>query len=132
MTDLELYNKAKEAYYNGTPIMEDFEFDELEKKLGLENKSYIGTHKNPTYTVKHPIIMGSLSKVQIKEKDGSVDWDGFASEISKYMSEFKAGSMLPKVKAAMNFAEKNKVGIITDIEHLKEALAGKAGTIITK
>lgn len=63
-----------------------------------------------------------------EEKLGEIS----VSEISKYMSEFKAGSMLPKVKAAMNFAEKNKVGIITDIEHLKEALAGKAGTIITK
>ena len=37
-----------------------------------------------------------------------------------------------KVQAAMAFAEKNKVGIITDIEHLKEALDGKAGTIIRR
>lgn len=54
------------------------------------------------------------------------------SEISKYLPEFKAGSMLPKVQAAMAFAEKNKVGIITDIEHLKDALDGKAGTIIRR
>ena len=53
-------------------------------------------------------------------------------EIEKYMPEFKAGSMLPKVQAAMTFANKNKVGIITDIEHLKDALNNKAGTIITK
>lgn len=54
------------------------------------------------------------------------------SEISKYLSEFKAGSMLPKVQAAMAFAEKGGTGIITDIDHLKEALKGKAGTIIIK
>ena len=54
------------------------------------------------------------------------------AEISKYLPEFKAGSMLPKVQAAMSFALKNKIGIITDIEHLKDALGGKAGTIITK
>ena len=54
------------------------------------------------------------------------------SEISKYMSEFKAGSMLPKVQAASMFASKGGTGIITDIDHLKEALRGKAGTIITK
>ena len=54
------------------------------------------------------------------------------SEIAKYLGEFKAGSMLPKVQAASTFAEKGRVGIITDIEHLKEALAGKAGTIIVK
>ncbi|MDO5480665.1 MAG: carbamate kinase [Candidatus Saccharibacteria bacterium] len=63
-----------------------------------------------------------------EEKLGEIS----VSEISKYLPEFKAGSMLPKVQAAMAFAEKNKVGIITDIEHLKEALDGKAGTIITK
>lgn len=55
-----------------------------------------------------------------------------ASEISQYLPEFRAGSMLPKVQAAINFANKNKVGIITDIDHLKEALDGKAGTIIIK
>lgn len=54
------------------------------------------------------------------------------SEISKYLPEFKAGSMLPKVQAAMAFAEKGGTGIITDIDHLKEALKGKAGTIVTK
>lgn len=53
-------------------------------------------------------------------------------EIEKYLQEFKAGSMLPKVQAAMAFAEKGGTGIITDIDHLKEALKGKAGTIITK
>lgn len=47
-------------------------------------------------------------------------------------NQFKAGSMLPKVDAAIKFAEKGGIGIITDIEHLKEALQGKAGTIIKK
>lgn len=45
---------------------------------------------------------------------------------------FKAGSMLPKVEAAASFAKKGGVGIITDIESLKEALGGKAGTIVRK
>ncbi|MBQ6150007.1 carbamate kinase, partial [Candidatus Saccharibacteria bacterium] len=63
-----------------------------------------------------------------EEKLGEIS----VSEISKYLPEFKAGSMLPKVQAAMAFASKNKTGIITDIEHLKEALSGKAGTIIRR
>ena len=54
------------------------------------------------------------------------------SEIEKYLPEFKAGSMLPKVQAAMMFAEKGGTGIITDIDHLKEALKGKAGTIVRR
>lgn len=57
-----------------------------------------------------------------------------ASEITKLQKYgyFKAGSMLPKVKAAATFAKKGGTGIITDIAHLKDALSGKAGTIITK
>lgn len=89
MTELELYNKAKEAYYNGTPIMTDYEFDELEKKLGLENKSYIGAKHNPSYTIEHPFIMGSLSKVQIKKSDdGTIDWQYFFDEVSKYIYRY--------------------------------------------
>ncbi|MBR3052401.1 carbamate kinase [Candidatus Saccharibacteria bacterium] len=55
-------------------------------------------------------------------------------EIRKYekYGYFKAGSMLPKVQAASEFASRGGVGIITDIEHLKEALAGEAGTIIAR
>ena len=46
---------------------------------------------------------------------------------------FKAGSMLPKIEAASTFAnKKGRIGIITDIDHLENALLGKAGTIITK
>ena len=45
---------------------------------------------------------------------------------------FAAGSMLPKVKACVAFAGKGGTGIITDIEHLKDALKGNAGTIIKK
>lgn len=52
-------------------------------------------------------------------------------ELKKF-GYFKAGSMLPKVEAAVAFAKKGGVGLITDIENLKEALAGKAGTIIHK
>lgn len=44
---------------------------------------------------------------------------------------FKPGSMLPKVEATIKFAKKGKTGIITDIGHLKSALSGKAGTIIS-
>jgi carbamate kinase len=57
-----------------------------------------------------------------------------ASELShlKKYGYFKAGSMLPKVEAAINFAKKGGTGIITDIDHLEQALAGTAGTIVTK
>ena len=55
-------------------------------------------------------------------------------EITKYIEDgcFKAGSMLPKIEATVAFAKKGGIGIITDIDHLREALTGKAGTIISK
>ena len=40
--------------------------------------------------------------------------------------------MLPKVEATNKFSKKGGIGIITDIEHLSEALQGKAGTIVKK
>ena len=51
------------------------------------------------------------------------------SELKKY-GYFKAGSMLPKVEAAIKFAKHGGTGIITDIDNLKDALKEKAGTII--
>lgn len=94
---LQLYYKAKEAYYNGQEIMTDYEFDELEKELGLENKSEVGTRRNPSYTVKHPYIMGSLSKVQIhKDKDGNVDWDKYLQETRKFIKEDTWSIITPK------------------------------------
>ena len=82
---LELYYRAKEAYYNGQEIMTDFEFDALEKELGLENKAQVGARHNPSYTIVHPFIMGSLSKVQIhKDKEGNIDWKKYFTEAAKY------------------------------------------------
>ena len=57
------------------------------------------------------------------------------AEARYYMQrqEFPAGSMGPKIQAAIEFVQAssdNKV-IITDVENLKDALAGRAGTVIT-
>ncbi|MBR3256779.1 carbamate kinase [Candidatus Saccharibacteria bacterium] len=45
---------------------------------------------------------------------------------------FGAGSMLPKVLAATEFAKKGKIGIICSLKNLEDALKLKSGTIITK
>src|SRR5574344_1330253 len=89
MSNLELYQKAKESYYAGSPIMSDLEFDQLEKSLGLENKSYIGTVSNHIkYTKKHPFLMGSLSKVQIKEDENkNINWEQFTKETHTYLDK---------------------------------------------
>lgn len=82
------YDEAKEAYYNGEPLMSDQEFDKLEEDLGLENKGYAGTHFTDEYTVKHPFIMGTLSKIQVKEdKDKNVDWNKLKDDMLSYLKK---------------------------------------------
>lgn len=57
-------------------------------------------------------------------------------EMQKYIDnkEFGAGSMLPKVQAAMDFVSKGdkRKAIIACLPDLTDAIKGKAGTIITK
>ena len=43
--------------------------------------------------------------------------------------EFPAGSMGPKIESAIQFAEaRSQEVLITDIDHLRDGLEGKAGT----
>lgn len=56
------------------------------------------------------------------------------ADIEKYKAEgqFSAGSMLPKVTAVESFVKANpdKIAIITSLYNAKDALDGKAGTVI--
>lgn len=54
-------------------------------------------------------------------------------EAQRYLSEgqFPAGSMGPKIEAAIQFVTRGgKQVLITDVEHLRDALAGREGTLI--
>ena len=57
-----------------------------------------------------------------------------AAELRGYLraGEFPAGSMAPKVEAALAFAESQagRTAVITDAAHLAEAWSGAAGTIV--
>lgn len=56
-----------------------------------------------------------------------------AAEAEKHLAEgqFPPGSMGPKVDAAVQFVRRSgKEVLITDVEHLREALDGKDGTVI--
>lgn len=88
---IELLTQAKDAYYNtGQQIMSDWEYDQLEAEVGLENVNYVGS-KSGNYTIKHSFIMGSLSKIQIHEDKTTkaVDWDKYAAEFTTYMRKAK-------------------------------------------
>lgn len=83
---LELLKRANEAYREGNPIMGDAEYDELEKELELENINEIGEKHSPELTIKHPFIMGSLSKVQVhREKDETINWGSILKQVRSYI-----------------------------------------------
>ena len=123
---LELYNKAKEAYFNGTPIMEDFEFDKLEAELGLENKSYIGAKHNPSYIIKHPFIMGSLSKIQIKKNKNSeeIDFVPYFDALKKYVGDSNL-IITPKYDGCSFEVQTDKFGNIKSISTRGDGEFGK-------
>lgn len=81
MDKLELYNKATEAYYSGQEIIPDYEYDALEEELGLKNKNLGSSHSN-AYTITHPFIMGSLSKVQVHNTGY---FNEYFQEVNKYI-----------------------------------------------
>lgn len=82
------------------------------------------------------VILTAVDRVSLRfGKPDQVDLDRITlKEAERYVKEghFAAGSMLPKVKAAMKFIEKKNdgVSIICSLERVAEALDGKTGTRI--
>jgi len=82
-------------------------------------------------------ILTGVEKVSLNfNKSNQVDLNCVSvQEISRYYREghFGEGSMAPKIEAAIRFIEEGgEQVIITSLEKLSLALAGHAGTIITK
>ena len=80
------YLRAKIEYYEGTPIMEDHEFDALEemlKKAGSKVHEQVGS-KRKDFDFPHPTPMLSLSKIQIEK--GNYMYDEFYTWFSKRAS----------------------------------------------
>lgn len=83
------------------------------------------------------IISTGVEKVAVNYKKPEQKWiDKMTiAEAKKYLEEgqFPKGSMGPKIQASMQFLEKGgKEVIITDPEHITEALEGKTGTRIVR
>ncbi|NLG05353.1 MAG: carbamate kinase [Clostridia bacterium] len=82
------------------------------------------------------IILTAVEKVAIHFNKPDVKWltKMTVSEAAAYMNdqEFAAGSMLPKVRAAMEFtaSRKDRFAVITLLTSAKDALDGKTGTRI--
>ena len=84
------------------------------------------------------IILTAVEKVAINY--GKPNQQGLdrltPDEAQRYIDEnqFAAGSMLPKVQAAMAFARSKpgRKAVITLLEKAREGIAGKTGTLITQ
>ena len=81
------------------------------------------------------LILTAVDKVCLNYgKENEITLDRMTtSEAHKYIEEgqFAQGSMLPKVEACLDFAEKHHgTAIIASLENVNAALNGKAGTVI--
>lgn len=84
------------------------------------------------------IILTAVEKVAVRFGKPDVEWlsDLSGEQVRKYIDdgEFAPGSMLPKVQAALEFAEskEGRTSLITLLEKAKDGIAGKTGTTIHK
>ena len=81
------------------------------------------------------LISTAVEKVAINFNKPDQKWIDTMTveETRKYMAEgqFAKGSMLPKIQAILKYMEQGgKKALITDPEHIKDALEGKTGTWI--
>ncbi len=82
------------------------------------------------------IILTAVEKVAINFGKENQKWltELNVEETKQYIKEghFAPGSMLPKVEAALRFAEskKGRKSLITSLEKAKEGIEGKTGTLI--
>jgi DNA ligase (NAD+) len=86
-----IYHQAKEAYYNAAePIIEDYEFDELENYLKENDptfKTYVGApSKEDKYEHWSPML--SLKKISLEpNEDGTPNNDQLKEDFSKWSKE---------------------------------------------
>ena len=82
------------------------------------------------------IILTAVEKVAINFRKENEQWlSDLTPELARrYMDEgqFAPGSMLPKVQAAVSFAESKpgRTALITLLEKAKDGIAGKTGTAV--
>lgn len=82
------------------------------------------------------IILTAVDDVYVNygKPDQKALRDLSTQEAQRYIDEgqFAPGSMLPKIQACLSFVDSgaNRTALITSLDHLDDALAGKVGTLI--
>ncbi|WP_454054885.1 carbamate kinase [Clostridium sp. Marseille-Q7071] len=120
----------------GVPVVE-LEDKRLKGVAAVIDKDFASEKLAEDIDADELIILTAVDKVAINYgKPNQVNLDKLTVEDAKrYIEEgyFANGSMLPKVEAALKFAEskKGKKAIIASLDKAKLALRGESGTIIT-
>ena len=118
----------------GVPVVR--EGQRLRGVSGVIDKDFTTALIGELLGVDRVLILTAVEKVAINfGKEDQEDLSELRLEdAKKYIEEgqFGLGSMLPKIEASLKFIEANpgKKAIITDLENAREALEGRAGTII--
>ena len=118
----------------GIPVIKNG--NKLEGVAAVIDKDYASSKLADLINADYLVILTAVDNVSInfrKENEKKLE-DVSTTELEKYLEEghFAKGSMYPKVQACLNFVKsgKNKTAIIASLDNAKDALKGKAGTII--
>ena len=120
----------------GIPVLEKMD-GHLEGVAAVIDKDFAAELLAENVGADKLMILTEVEKVAINfNKPDQQDLDHLTlEEAAKYIEEgqFPAGSMLPKVEAAMKFVRMfpDKQAIITSLDKAVEALNGETGTVIT-
>ncbi len=118
----------------GIPVIE-----EVHSLIGVSaviDKDFASEKLAEVVEADYLIILTAVEKVALnygKENEKLLDTISI-NEVKQYIKEghFARGSMLPKVEAAIKFAEskEGRKALITSLEKAKEGIEGKTGTLI--
>lgn len=120
----------------GIPVYVDG--DKLIGIAAVIDKDFASAKISEILDADYLIILTAVEKVAINFGKSNEKWLSSMSieEAKNYIEEghFAPGSMLPKVKAAMMFAESKsgRKALITSLEKAADGIAGKTGTVISK
>ena len=119
----------------GIPVMET-EGNHLKGVPAVIDKDFCSARLAESVDADCLIILTAVEKVAINFGKPNQEWlDELTPERARQLiaeGQFAPGSMLPKVQAALQFAESKpeRYALITLLEKAKDGIAGKTGTII--
>lgn len=121
----------------GIPVIEN-EVGDLTGVAAVIDKDFTSELLAESLNADAFIILTAVDQVAIRFGHADEEWlsELTAEEAEGYMAngEFAKGSMLPKVEAALKYAQSKpgRKALITSLEKAKEALAGTTGTWISE